>query len=52
MAFLAAENGNRQLYSLRANDIQTYLGGEENQNTERKTESYLFSGFGNGISRG
>ena len=25
---------------------------EENQNTERKTESYVLSGFGNGISRG
>ena len=33
-------------------DVQTFLGGEENQNTERKTESYVFSGFGNGISRG
>ena len=33
-------------------DVQTFLGGEENQNTERKTESYVFSGFGNGIFRG
>ena len=33
-------------------DVQTFLGGEENQNTEIKTESYAFSGFGNGISRG
>ena len=26
--------------------------GEENQNTERKTKSYVFSDFGDGISRG
>ena len=30
----------------------TFLEGEENQNTKRKTESYVFSGFDNGISRG
>ena len=29
-----------------------FLEGEENQNTERKTKSCVFSGFGNGISRG
>ena len=29
-------------------DVQTFLEGEENQNNERKTESFIF----NGISRG
>ena len=33
-------------------DVQTFLEREENQNTKRKTESYVFSAFGNGISRG
>ena len=33
-------------------DVHTFLEGEENQNMNRKTESYAFSGFGNGISRG
>ena len=28
------------------------LEGEENQNTRRRTESYLFNAFGNGISYG
>ena len=32
--------------------VQTFLEGEENQFTERKTESYLFSGFGVTISFG
>ena len=36
--------------SLTDSDIQNYLEGKENQNTERKTESYVFSSFGNGIS--
>ena len=36
--------------SLTDSDIQTYLEGKENQNTERKTESYVFSSFGNGFS--
>ena len=35
--------------SLIDSDVQTFLGGEENQTTERKTESYVFSCFGNGI---
>ena len=38
--------------SLTGSDVQTFLEGKENQNTERKTESYVFSGFGDGISRG
>ena len=32
--------------------VQTFIEGEGNRNTKRKTESYIFSGFGNGISRG
>ena len=38
--------------SLTDNDVQTFLEGEENQNAKRKTESHVFSGFGNGISCG
>ena len=30
-------------------DVQTLLGEEENQNTKRKAETYIFSAFGNGI---
>ena len=32
-------------------DVQTFLKRKENQKMERKTESYVFSGFDNGISR-
>ena len=32
-------------------DVQTFLEWEENQSAKRKTESYVLSGFGNGISR-
>ena len=38
--------------SLTDSDVQTFLEGEENQYTKRKTESYVFSGFGVGMSRG
>ena len=38
--------------SLTDSDVHTFSETEENQNTERKTESYVLSGFGNGISRG
>ena len=38
--------------SLTDNEVQTFLEGEENQYTKRKTESYVFSGFGVGISFG
>ena len=39
--------------TLTESDVQTFLEREENQKkTKRKTESYVFSGFGNGISRG
>ena len=31
-------------------EVQTFLEGEENQYTKRKTESYVFSGFGVSIS--
>ena len=31
-------------------DIQTFLEGEENQYTKGKNESYIFSGFSNGVS--
>ena len=34
--------------SLTASDIETFLETGENQNMERKTESLVFSGFGNG----
>ena len=33
-------------------DVQTFLEEGENQNTKRRTESYVFSGFGDGNSRG
>ena len=34
-------------------DVSNFLEGEENQNTKRKTGSYVFSGFGtSGVSRG
>ena len=36
--------------SLTDSDVQTFLEGEENQNTYEKTKSYVSSGFGNGIS--
>ena len=32
-------------------EVQTFLEGEENQYTKRKTESYVFSGFDVSISR-
>ena len=38
--------------SLTDNEVQTFLEGEENQYTKRKTESYVFSGFGVSISLG
>ena len=38
--------------SLTDSEVQTFLEGEENQYIKRKTESYLFSGFGGSISLG
>ena len=34
------------------NEVQTFLEGEENQYTKRKTESCVFSSFGVSISDG
>ena len=42
----------RKSVSLTDSDVQTFLEGKENQYTKRKTESCVFSGFGNGISYG
>ena len=38
--------------SLTDSAVQTFLKGEKNQYTKRKTESYVFSAFGVGIFRG
>ena len=46
-----SDNGcqNTEKYvSLTASDIKTFLETEENQNMERKIESFIFSGFSNG----
>ena len=37
-------------YRLQTVTFKPFLEGEENQNTKRKTESYVLSGFGNDIS--
>ena len=37
---------------MKDSEVQTFLKGEENQYTERKTESYVFSGFSVSISLG
>ena len=39
-------------YKLTDNEIQTFLKGEENQHSKRKTESCVFGGFGVSISLG
>ena len=41
----------KKFVSLTDSHVQTFLEGEENQTTKRKTESCLFSGFSNDISR-
>ena len=38
--------------SLTDREVRTFLKGDGNQYTKRTTESYLFSGFGVGISLG
>ena len=38
--------------SLADDEVQTFLEGEENQYTERKTKSCVFSGLGVSISLG
>ena len=55
MSFMTFEGGELQTDNLRTlshqqtdSDVQTFLEGGENQNTKRKTESFIF----NGISRG
>ena len=48
---MAAKNTEKSV-SLADSDVQTFVKGKENQNTKRKTESYVINGFGNGISRG
>ena len=48
---VAAKNDEKSV-SLTDSDVQTFLEGEGNQNTKGKTERYVISGFGNGISRG
>ena len=40
----------KKYLSLVDNEVQTFLEGKENQYTERKTESCVFSGFGVSIS--
>ena len=45
----------KRFVSLIDGEVQTFLGGEENhsiQKKKKKTESYVFSGFGVGISLG
>ena len=43
---------NTEKFRIAYSDVQTFLEGRENHYTKRKTESYVFNGFGNGISRG
>ena len=43
-----SDYGCQNTVSLTASDIETFLETGENQNMERKTESFVFSGFGNG----
>ena len=38
--------------SLTDSEVHTLIEGEENQYTQRKTESHVFSGFGVSISLG
>ena len=40
----------KNFVSLIDSKVQTSQEGEETQNKQRKTESYVFNGFGNGIS--
>ena len=49
--FMAAKTLKKNLL-MTDSEVQTFLKGEENQYTERKTESYVFSGFGVSISLG
>ena len=49
--FMAAKTLKKNLL-MTDSEVQTFLKGEENQYTERKTESYVFSGFSVSISLG
>ena len=49
--FMAAKTLKKTLL-MTDSEVQTFLKGEENQYTERKTESYVFSGFSVSISLG
>ena len=49
--FMAAKTLKKTLL-MKDSEVQTFLKGEENQYTERKTESYVFSGFSVSISLG
>ena len=40
----------KKFVSFTDSDGRTFLDGEENRNTKRETESYVFNGRGNGIS--
>ena len=42
----------KKFVSLTDSAVHTFLEGKENQTKKRKTESFVFSGFGNCISRG
>ena len=42
----------KKFVSLTDSAVHTFLEGKENQNEKRKTENFVFSGFGNCISRG
>ena len=42
----------KKFVSLTDSAVHTFLEGKENQNKKRKTENFVFSGFGNCISRG
>ena len=43
---------NTNSVSLTDSEVQTFLEDEENQHNKRKTETYIFSDFGVGISFG
>ena len=47
--FMAAKTLKKTLL-MTDSEVQTFLKGEENQYTKRKTESYVFSGFSVSVS--
>ena len=44
--------GTEKFLSLADSNVQTFLEGKENQYTKRKTENFVFGGFGNSITSG